>query len=86
MKLAGGLFTDNNELPSIFAGPHWVESDNENLFGEIGKETTIKFSWYPVSPCGMVTHANISDFIPIEGIPNNAGFEVGYADVMYYNQ
>lgn len=76
---------NDNERP-IFAGPHWVETDNENWFGTIDKETTIKFCWYPVSPCGSINHMNIQDFIPSFDIESNDGFEVGYADVMYYNQ
>lgn len=86
-----------------YPGPHWMESDNPNPFGLLGQETTLKFSWYPVSPRGQVSHANLKDIVPPgrigqildpylpyiadKGYPiSKAGFEVGYADVMYYNE
>lgn len=38
------------------------ESDNENWFGTLDKETTFTFSCYPVSPRGHVVHEGHGDY------------------------
>ena len=77
-----------------------MESDNPNPFGLLGKETTLKFTWYPVSPKGQVNHATLKSLVPGKigqyldpylpyldpTTPINRGFDVGWADVMYYNE
>lgn len=67
-----------------FPGPHWFETDNENWAGTIDKDTTMKFSVYPVSPRGHVVHQGQGDNV-IEQILNVAD-TVNKANVMMFDE
>ena len=66
----------------MYPGPCWVESDNENYFGTLDKETTLSFSTYAVSPRGHVLHSTNNMFAP----PTPYGDCVYDAYVMFYNE
>ena len=69
---------------SIYCGPRWFETDNENYWGTLDKETTLSFSVYAVSPRGHVLHSRNN--IPSPGNPTTMSDYVDNAYVMFYNE